>query len=383
MAESGVRLLFNNYVDADILAYSDVSSEQASFPVSNAYNTQRRSKVWRSAGYFDVTSSNNTIIFRESVGVDLTATITIGEYVSISTMCTAIKTALEAVGDSTYTVTNSSSTGFKFQIVSNGSGGGGVFHLMLADGAFTAETLLGFSNAASLTDATLTRLSDYTTINSSEWILWDMGLVTNPKAFVLIGPRNEPLRISPSSTIKLQANNANNWSMPSFELTLSYADNAIYHVNESGIGDTAYRYWRLLIDDNDNPLGYIEVGAFFLGNYFNPTRGRVQFPLSVSTIDESDSIVSEGGQTYSDIKQPTASYQVRWFGLQKADIEEFEDQFQVYGSNRPFFVVMDSDATYSTTNTRRVLFAKIVGTPQWNLISPDNFELSLNLVEQL
>ncbi len=382
MSESGVKLCFSNYVDADILAYYEASSAQAAFPVLNAFNTQRRSKVWRSAGYFDVTSSNNTIIFRETALTDLTATITVGEYTSITAMCAAIKTALEAVGDSTYTVTNSSSTGFKFSIVSNGSGGGGVFHWMVADALFTAESLLGFSNAASFTDATLTRLSDYTTINSEEFLTWDMGLITNPKAFILVGPRNEPLKISPSATIKLQANNADSWSAPSFEVTLSYADTSIYHVNTAGIGDTAYRYWRLLIQDQ-NPLGYIEVGAFFLGNYFNPTRGRVQFPLSVSTIDDSDIIVSEGGQTYSDIKQPTASYQLRWFGLQKADIEEFEDQFQAYGSNKPFFVVMDSDATFTTTNSRRVLFAKIVGDPSWTLVSPDAFELSMNIVEVL
>lgn len=382
MSESGVKLCFSNYVDASILAYYEASSAQSAFPLLNAFNTQRRSKVWRSAGYFNVTALNNTIIFRESAGVDLTATITVAEYTSIANMCAAIKTALDAAGDSTYTVTNSSSTGFKFQIVSNGSGGGGVFHLMLASGSFTAETLLGFSNAASLTDATLTRLSDYTTINSSESILFDMGLVTNPKSFILVGPRNEPLKISPSATIKLQANNADSWGTPSFEITLTYADNAIYHVNEAGIGDAAYRYWRILVVDQ-NPLGYIEVGAFFLGNYFNPTRGRVQFPLSVSTIDNSDIIVSEGGQTYSDIKQTTASYQVRWFGLQKADIEEFEDQFQAYGANKPFFVVMDSDSVYSSTRSRRVLFAKIVGDPSWELISPDNFGLNINLVEVL
>lgn len=382
MAECGVKLCFSNYIDKDILAYYEATSAQAAFPLLNAFNTQRRSKVWRSAGYFNVTASNNTIIFRESAGVDLTATITVAEYTSISAMCAAIKTALDAAGDSTYTVTNSSSTGFKFQIVSNGSGGGGVFHLMLADGAFTAETLLGFSNASSLTDSNLTRLSDFTTINSSEAILWDMGLVTNPKTFILVGPRNEPLKISPSATIKLQANNADAWTAPPFEVTLTYADTAILRTSETGIGDMPYRYWRLLVEDQ-NPLGYIEVGAFFLGNYFNPSRGRVQFPLNVTTIDNSDTITSEGGQTYSDIKQTTASYQLRWFGLQKADIEEFEEQFQAYGANKPFFVVMDSDAVFSSASSRRVLFAKIVGDPSWELISPDNFGLSMNIVEVL
>lgn len=382
MAESGVKLLFFNYVDEDILANSDVSSEQTSFPVENAYNANRRSKVWRSNGYFEVTDDNNTIVFRESAGVDLTATIVAGEYASITLMCSAIKTALEAVGDSTYTVTNSTSTGFKFNIVSNGSGGGGVFHMMLADSAFTAEDLLGFSNAASLTDSSLTRTADFLRINSSEWILWDMGLSTNPKAFVLIGPRNSPLKISPNATLTLQASHNDAWDSPGYELGLTYDDQAIFHVNSSGIGDQAYRYWRLKIEDQ-NPNGYVEVGAFFLGNYFNPSRGRVQFPFSATQIDNSDTIASEGGQTYSDIRQTSASYELKWFGLQKADVAEFEEQFQEYGTNKPFFVALDSDATFSTSANRRVIFAKIVSNPDWSLISPDNFELSVTIREEL
>lgn len=382
MSESGVKLFFFNYIDIDVLANTDVSSAQASFPVLNAYNANRRSKVWRSNGYFDVTSANNTIIFRESAGVDLTATITVGEYTSITSMCAAIKTALEAAGASTYTVTNSSSTGFKFNIVSDGLGGGGVFHLMLANVLFTATDLLGFSDAASLTDATLTRTGDFLTINSSEWLLWDMGLSTNPKAFILIGPRNSPLKISPSATITLQASHSDAWTTPGFSQVLTYDDQAIYHVNELGIGDQAYRYWRLLIED-ENPNGYVEVGAFFLGNYFNPARGRVQFPFSVTQVDDSETVLSEGGQSYSDIRQTTASYQLRWFGLEKEDIEEFEEQFQEYGTNKPFFVALDSDTVYSSSDNPRVIFAKITSDPSWGLVSPNAFELSINIKEEL
>ena len=383
MAESGVKLFFFNYISSDILAYSDVSSEQASFPAENIYSKQRRSKVWRSAGNFDVTSSNNQIVFREtSGGPDLTATLTVASYASISAMCAEIKAALEVAGDSTYTVTNSTSTGFKFNIVSNGAGGSGVFQLMCSNVGFTSASLLGFDTSADLTSATLTRTSDFLRINSSEWLLWDMGLSTNPKAFIVIGPRNSPLKISPSATLTLQASHSDAWTTPGFEQVLTYNDQAIYHVNSAGIGDQAYRYWRLKIED-ENPNGYIEIGAAFLGNYFNPSRGRVQFPFSFNVIDDSDTIVSEGGQTYSDIKQTTASYQLSWFGLEKEDVEEFEEQFQEYGTNKPFFVALDSDAVFSTSANKRVIFAKIVSDPSSSLISPNNFELTVNIKESL
>ena len=54
MAETSFRIFNENYINTDILANSDVSSENASFGIENI--SQRRSKVWRSNGYYEVTS---------------------------------------------------------------------------------------------------------------------------------------------------------------------------------------------------------------------------------------------------------------------------------------------------------------------------------------
>jgi hypothetical protein len=382
MSDPLFRICFFNYVDSDILANSEVSSEQTAFPVENAYNKNRRSKVWRSNGYFNVTSTNNKIIFRESAGVDLTATITVGEYMSQTTMCAAIKAALEVAGDSTYTVTNSSATAWKFTIVSNGSGGTGVFHLMRADVLFTAASMLGFGTSSSLTDSSLTRTSDYLTINSEEWIEWDMGLETNPKVFILIGPRNSPLKLTPSGTFKLQGNESNNWESPSFETTLEYNDKALFYEDEDGIGDQAYRYWRVLFSDQ-NANGYIEVGAFFLGNYFAPQRGRPQFPFEIQPVDRTQTIYSEGGQTYSDVGQPSAQYSIEFLALEKEDVEELEDQFVEYQTGRPFFVVMDNDGVFSSSPQRRIIFGKFAEPPRISLLRPNIFSAQLAFREEL
>lgn len=384
MSETCLRIFWDNYVDLDILANSDVSSEQTAFPVTNAYNKQRRSKVWRSNGYFEVTSSNNQIIFREtSGGPDLTASITVGEYSTLSSFVTAIKTALDAAGDSTYTVTNSSSTGYKFQIVSNGVGGTGVFHLMLTDIDFTAASILGFATDTDYTDATLTRVADYLRCNcGSEFIEWDLGISTNPKGFALIGPRNSPLKLSPGGTYKLQGNHTSNWTSPVYESTLTYNDNALYVTDENGLASTYLRFWRVLFQDQ-NPNGYVEVGSFMLGDYFNPVRGRAQFPLQVDLVDRSETIFSEGGQSYSDIKENTATYTIEWKGLKKEAIEEIEDQFAIYGTHTPFFVAVDSEPVFSSSSQRRLLFCKFAQEPRYQLVSPNNFEVSFLLREEL
>jgi hypothetical protein len=378
---SCLRIFFTNYVDEDILANSDVSSEQAAFPVTNAYNKQRRGKVWRSNGYYQVTASNNQIIFRESAGVDLTASIVAGEYRSTSAFVAAVKAALEAVGDSTYTVTCASADGFKIKIVSNGSGGGGVFHLVCSDSDFSAASLLGFATDDRI-DASLTRTSDYLRINSSEWIEWDLGVSTIPTGFAVIGPRNTPLKLSPGGTYKLQASHTSNWDTPPFETTLTYNDNALYVADEDGLVATGYRFWRFLIQDQ-NPNGYVEIGAFMLGDYFDPTRGRVQFPLSVDLVDRTDILFAEGGQSYADNKPKTATYKLEWLGLKKEDIEDLEDEFVRYGIGQPFIVALDSDAVFSTSSQRRLLFCKFAQEPEFQLLSPNNFRASMVLREEL
>lgn len=379
---SGVRIFWENYIDLDYLASTAVSSEKAAFPVSNAYNSQRRSKVWRSDGYFNITSSNNQIVFRETVGVDLTATLTVAEYTSLADMCTEIKAALEAVGASTYTVTNVLADGFKFKIVSNGSGGGGVFHLMCTDVNFTAASILGFDTAANITSASLTRTADFLRINTSEWIEWDLGIATNPSSFALIGPRNEPLKFSPSATIKLQANHTDTWNSPPWETTLTYNDFSLFKTSDAGLADDEYRFWRVLIQDQ-NPNGFVEVGAFMLGEFFNPVRGRVQFPLDISQEDRTSVVFSEGGQSYSDIKPKSATYSIKWFGLQKADIEYIEDQFAIYGKGVPFFVSIDSTETFTTDAERRVIFCSFQNEPSFTLERPDVWSTSFILKEQL
>lgn len=379
----GLKLLFYNYVDLDILANSDVSSEQTAFPVANAYNKTRRSKVWRSEGYFNITSSNNEIIFRETAaGPDLTATIAVAEYDSITDLCAAIKTALEAVGASTYTVTNSISTSWKFNIVSDGSGGDGVFYLYTSNVLFTAADVLGFGTDTDFTSASLTRTADFLRINTEEWLLWDMGIETNPTTFALIGPRNTPLRLSSSGTFKLQGNESNDFTAPSFETTLEYNDNCFFYDDADGIGSQAYRFWRVLFEDQ-NPNGYVEVGAFFLGNGFNPAVGRPQFPLDIIPEDRSETIFSEGGQSVSVNRQSTQSYQFKFFNLQKADVEELEAQFVNYGVGKPFFVALDAEAVFSTSESKRVVFCKFSEAPQISLITPNVFEATILLREEL
>lgn len=377
-----VRLLSENYIDLEILANSDVSSERAAFPVTNAYNKQRRSKVWRSNGYFNVESGSNTIVFKDaSGGANKTATIAAGEYSSTSAFMTAVDTAFEAAGVANYTVTQDSN--LKFVITSDLSGGATHFELIWthADSAAMAG-IMGFDTSVDQTGAS-SYTADLLRIHTSEWILWDLGISSDPDSFALIGPRNSAIKISPSATLKLQANETDNWSSPSFETTLTYDDEVIAKLSDSSIAGDAYRYWRLYFEDKDNPNGYIEVGAFFLGQYYAPNRGRVQFPFVSQAEDRSTTVTSEGGQTFHDIKQQTRTYNIQWKGLKKDEMEEIQSIFANYGISKPLFISFDSSAAFSSSALRKLKYVKFVDEPKEELVSPNNYSCSMQFREEL
>lgn len=375
-----MRFLIDNFLDDDVVSNKTYSSQQSAFPASNLYNAQRRSKVWRSNGYFEVVSGENTIVFREQVGVDITATVTAGTYTSATLFIAAIKSALDAAGVATYTVAQSAT--FRFTITSNLGGGATVFQLIWTDAASAdMASLLGFSTAANDTGAS-TYTADFLRITTGEWLKWDMGISTNPTSFALTGPRNSALKISPTAVIKLQGNETDSWASPSYNVTLSYDDEVISKFSSTGLHTEGLRYWRLLLQDQ-NPLGYIEIGVVFLGDYYEATRGRVQFPLDSNFIDRSVTFFSEGGQSFSDIRQKTQSFNLSYTGLQLADIERMRLIFDEYQTAVPFFVSMDKDAVYSSNANRMIRYCKFDTAPSYRLESPDNFSMSITLREEL
>lgn len=380
MAKS--RILDRNFLDLDVVSNATVSSAQAAFPVSNLYNAQRRSKVWRSNGYWEITSVNNTIVFRETSLVNLTATIAEDEYTSDTTFFTAVKTALEDAGASTYTVERDTTTR-KVKITSNGTGGGGIFELIW--GSSTAGATLGYDTATSDT-GTLIYLADEIRTGTSEWIKWDFGISTNPSALVLIGKRNLPIQLSATATVKLQGNGTDVWTDPEYEQTLTLDDRVIslFKAEDAdGLHTEALRYWRVEILDLDNPNGYVELGSAFLGEYFEPTRGAVTFPFSGRYVDRSSTVFSEGGQTFSDIREKTEEFSLNWNGLTIEEKERIDEIFDAFGTSVPFFAQVDPTPAMATSANAYLRFVKFSNEPSYQLESPGNFNCSMDLREEL
>lgn len=378
---SNIYLLDDNFIDPDVVSSATYSSQQTAFPYTNITNFNRRSKVWRSNGYWEITSSNNTIIFEETSSVNLTATVAVGEYTSTTAMLAALKTALEDAGASTYTCAVDTNTN-KIKITSNGAGGGGILNLEWSNGSTTMASILGFDTVSDDTGA-LTYTADVLKISTGEFFLWDFGISTLPKAFALIGPRNAAIKISPSATIKLQGNETDVWSSPSYEQTLTYDDVAIALFDADGLHTEALRFWRLYIEDLSNPLGYVEIGSIFLGDAYAPTYGRPQFPYQMELVDRSPLVFSEGGQSFSDIREQTAEYATEWLGVRKDEMESFVEIFEQIGTARPFFVLLDPDSVFTTELAKSLKYVKFSEPPRFVLESPNNYRMTMKFREEL
>lgn len=385
-----IRFLTDTFIDEDtnLVAY-EFSSEDADFPAENVLNRNRRSKVWRTAGYFEIESGSNTIVFSEDGGsTPLTATITADEYTSNAAFRAAVKAALEAasVNSVTYTVAHTNS---KFVITSNGNGGATLDLLWTDAGSTDMADILGYSDASDDSGA-LTYTADVIRIHTSEWITFDLGTAANPTDFILVGgDRNAALPISPGATIYLYGSPVNNFNgVPPVSYTLTYNDEAVYTSNNDGL-DTAMsgaRFWRVEIVDRDNANGYIELGAVFLGNHAftgTDTRGCAQFPFNFSPIDRSDVIFSEGGQNFSDKNPQAEDFSLTFSALEKEEAEILVDIFRDYGKVTPFFLSLDQNQVFSTSVNRWIRYVQFQGEPSLSLTNPNFFTMQAKFLEVL
>jgi hypothetical protein len=376
---SCLRLLNLDYSNIENFANRFFSSQNTNFPATNLDDIYRRYKSWRTDGYFNIVAGLNTIVFRESVGVDLTATITVDEYVSDSLFFAAIKSALDAAGASTYTVSRSTTTK-KIQIVSDGLGGGGIFELRFATSTAMAA-ILGFDDVN--LSGSLTYVADDISLHTEEFLIWDMGVPLNPTDFCVAGLRNDFINVSPSATIKLQGNHTNNWSAPAYEQTIVFDDRLFYLHSATGLHTEPLRYWRFYVQDKRNPLGYIEINLSFVGISQDFDRGCVRFPLRNTSRDPSVVSFSEGGNTFVEKRQKSQFISLDWNGLTKEDREALFNIFEQKGLSEPFFLSADTSAAFSSKKENWVKWVRFDSDVSEELVSPNNFAMAMTLREEL
>jgi len=368
-----VKIGLENYLKTDLFNALSVSSELAAFPASNLWNNKRRTKVWRSANHWTVSTGANEIVFNDGGG-NFTAALTVGEYADDSSFLALIKAQMEAVGGGTYTVIKD--TGNRIRISSSL----GTFNILWTNVGSTAADLLGFNVGADDTGA-VTYIADMTRLHTNEEFKWDFGIPTNPKGFFICDQRNTPMNLSSSAVIRLEGNETDIWNTPSYSASLTYRGDYIYVTGETGLHTEPLRYWRLYIEDRENHVSNLQIGAMYLGNMMAGDRGGVQFPLSTNHIDFTRSVTVESGAVIADVKAKTLGFSLSWAGLTIAEKELIDTAFGEFGTGLPWFLELDPDGVFSTNNG--VYQVKYTAAPSNVLESPGNFSVGMSVREEL
>lgn len=376
---SGFKFLTDNYAETNVLAGYQESSEQSPlYPIENIF-APRRSKVWRSNGYWNVESGSNTIVFTEG-GSDFTATIAVAEYVTTASFMTAIDAAFTtATGASgSYTVTQNSD--LKFVITKSA----GTFTIKWSNpSSADMAAMLGFSTAADDTGA-LAYTADFIRIHQKEFLRLDLGIARMPNAVALVTRRNVRIPFSPSAVIKVIGNHTNTLASPVFEQTIEYDDEIFMALSETDFySSSGLRFWWIYFEDISNPKGYLELGHFMLGRFYSPTRGKAQFPLGVQLIDRSETITAESGATFSNKKQKTLQLNTQWVGFTSEEKEQIDLIWEKYGTSKAFFISADSNEVYSSGLQRYAKLVKFSGEPSLQLVSPNHFTGSMSFLEEI
>lgn len=376
-------LAFNiNLIDEAVSKVA--SSENPAYPAANIYDIERRRKTWRSYGYWLVELGLNTIVFRETTGgADLTATIPDDEYTSDATFFAAIKAALEAAGDSVYTVNRDVTTG-KIKITSDMSGGGNDFELRWLTAPDFGD-ILGFDTSANDTGAA-NYTADLLRIHTEEFFIFDFGFPCQPTGVIAVNDRNIPINISPGATVVLHGNPTNNFATPAESFTITVRDFLLGYLNPDGISQlqvNGYRYWKVQIIDNDNTDLYLELGAIFLGTHANMVRGCPAFPYEGRPIDNSQIDFSESGQTWVGKRPKSEIHQLGWEKLTNDDFALLKEMWETYGKTSSFFVCMDPNNAFSSDGVFWTRLVKFNDEPTHRLVSPGNWSYSWTLREEL
>lgn len=386
MSDRCAMVIDQNLVDQR--ASFSYSSQQAAYPATNALDINRRARTWRTAGYWNIESGSNTLVIRDaSGGSDLTATVAVGTYATDALFFAALKTALEAVSDSTFTITRDATTN-AIKITASLGGSATAFEIRgAAAGSANFAPILGFA-LANLSGA-LFYVADVVRLHTEEFLIFDFGFPVSPTAALGFSDRNRPLRISSNATVKIQGNATNAWGSPQVDVTMVVADFGIGVVNRYGLGGsasaagTACRYWKLKIQDVANAYGHIELGGFVLGTHIDFTRGDAVYPLDAQEEDLTQRALSEAGSVVAARRGQSRSFRVNWQGLTKSEADELVAVFETYGLHSVFAIVLDEDGAFSTDLMRWAKLVRFAEDPAYQLVSPNNWSFQWRLREDL
>lgn len=371
MATACGRILFENWALLDATVVT-VSSEQLQAP-KTFLDDPLRSKRWRTELGWNIDPElNNKVDFVDSGGTKV-ATLDTSNFTTGTAMAAELTTKMTAASADTITVTYSGVTN-KFTLSSSG----GTFSLLWNTGAnavFNVGADIGFDTSADDTGLTA-YTADFASYGSRSWIKFDFG--TGFAALSIDALLAFDGNFISTTSITVEANTTDSWSSPALSTPLQMDSGRDYIKGIEFITATsAYRWWRVVINDARNTDGFTEMGIPYIGEYYEPSNGfSAAFTEDRDELSSTD--IAEEGATFQHVRATRLEYPLQWLGIpvaEKSRWDSFADLVQV---GRPFFM-----AFTPTVDIQWTLYV-MLGRPMRSVFqAPDYWRFNTNLVEVL
>lgn len=370
-----IRFMDNNFAEltSGSITYS---SQLAAFPGSNSIN-KFRSKVWKPAGNFVITANSNDKIYIND-GSNKTVTLSSGTYTP-STLATEVQTQLNASSSGWTFDYNNTAGDFKFRFAH-----GSAHTLRFSQTTESAWNDLGFMLSSDEVIST-ERKADEQRNHMYESVIYDLGYNASVDFFAVISPLDEEFSISDQATIKIQANNLNDFTSPPLDITLTRNGSGIFYFFDD-ISDSSYRFWRFYFEDKYNSNGNegFSISYIYLGDYTTLTATNVQVGFNKTINDPSLSTESESGAIYFDKK-------TKFTRIQNAEIalldmtsrDALEQLYFDFGSTTPLFISFDPRSCVSSTLSDLTKYMIFERPPVFTHIKAQYFNMSMSFREVL
>jgi len=353
MSFTNAKFSFNNFVDSTLSA----SSAESTYPASNLYSGIR-SKVWKAAGLFEISSSNNKVYINGT-----TYTLTAGSY----TVTTLITHFNNVTGQ---TLSRNSNGRFVITLGASGT-------LNLSSTTNAVWSTLGFLTTSNLTGTVFT--ANERRYNTSEWIKVDLGQPQIADFGALIPPANEAFSCS-NATITLQGNNVDVWTSPQISEAMTVSSNGAFVAPSETLEPC--RYWRIVISDVTN--SNINAAVAWIGNSVVNTNTNLAVGFTRNRSDQSIRSFSESGQLYTDRRPRVLS--ISGSSVQYLKDQELIDMEQLaydLGTGRPFFIVIDPAQSVSTSLDQMTHYVEVDSDVQFAHVLNSYYNFSFSLREVL
>jgi hypothetical protein len=144
--------------------------------------------------------------------------------------------------------------------------------------------------------------------------------------------------------------------------------------------ETAFRSWRLVIDDPNNLAAYIEAAFLMLGQYWSPTYD-VDSGMGIKLCDTDVQKRSAAGSLRARAGVKWRELSLDLSNLPLADLRTLLRALRSLGRNKPFVVAVYPEDDDTTLDAETRMVGMLTSESEFTLDGPDNFATKVTITQ--